>query len=117
MNDVFANLAALGKHRALPRPPAHRPPTTRQMIGNAARAVATTIKNKAAIVDVDQYAANLAICKTCEFWDQNGWAGTGKCTHQKCGCSKLKQKLVGQQCPLNPPKWVNLPKTPQHQPD
>jgi hypothetical protein len=108
-DDVFANLAAL-THRG-PRPPAARPPppTTRQLIGNAARAAVTTLRHRAATVDPDHYAANLDICRACEFWDPAGWAGTGKCTHQKCGCTKLKQKLVGHQCPLNPPKWTNPP--------
>jgi hypothetical protein len=48
------------------------------------------------------YSARLEICKSCEFFDQKGYWGTGKC--KKCGCSlRIKLKLAKQKCPIG--KW------------
>jgi hypothetical protein len=41
------------------------------------------------------------ICSSCEFWDKNGFAGTGKCN--KCGCSVAKLYLPASECPIK--KW------------
>ena len=42
------------------------------------------------------------VCQSCQNWDSNAFAGSGKC--KICGCStKLKLKLKTEKCPLG--KW------------
>lgn len=45
--------------------------------------------------------ARLAICKPCEFWDDAGYMGLGKC--RKCGCSGAKLWVASSKCPIG--KW------------
>lgn len=48
-----------------------------------------------------QIDSRLAICKGCEFWDEGGFFGLGKC--KKCGCSGAKLWLNSSKCPIE--KW------------
>jgi hypothetical protein len=44
----------------------------------------------------------LSICQACEFWNPEGFGGTGKCT--KCGCSTwAKLRMATERCPVG--KW------------
>ena len=44
----------------------------------------------------------LSICQACEFWNPEGFRGTGKCT--KCGCSTwAKLRMATERCPIG--KW------------
>lgn len=55
-------------------------------------------------VSEEDLVSRLEICKGCEFWDADGFAGTGRC--QKCGCStQAKLRMATSSCPLTPPKW------------
>lgn len=45
----------------------------------------------------------LSICNVCGLWKPSGNLGMGECTHEKCGCTKLKRGLATERCPLN--KW------------
>jgi hypothetical protein len=54
----------------------------------------------------EQVAARKVICEGCEFWRGEGYNGMGKC--QKCGCSGVKLKIAGSECPLK--KWGPIPK-------
>jgi hypothetical protein len=38
------------------------------------------------------------ICRQCQFWQENGNMGMGKCL--KCGCGKGKHWLPHEQCPI-----------------
>jgi len=50
----------------------------------------------------DEIEKRLKICKSCEFWDASGFAGTGKC--KKCGCSTWAKIRMGtERCPVG--KW------------
>jgi hypothetical protein len=50
----------------------------------------------------------LEICKLCEFWDNSGFIGTGKC--KKCGCStQTKLRMATERCPIG--KWEAVEKT------
>lgn len=52
--------------------------------------------------DTDTLEARLKICGGCEFWDSNGFGGTGRC--QKCGCStQAKLRMATEKCPID--KW------------
>jgi len=44
------------------------------------------------------YERRLAICRKCQFWQENGNLGMGKCL--KCGCGKGKHWLPHEQCPI-----------------
>jgi hypothetical protein len=44
------------------------------------------------------YEKRLAICRKCQFWQENGNLGMGKCL--KCGCGKGKHWLPHEQCPI-----------------
>jgi hypothetical protein len=44
------------------------------------------------------YENRLSICRKCEFWQENGNLGMGKCL--KCGCGKGKHWLPHEQCPI-----------------
>lgn len=47
-----------------------------------------------------------AICAACPHWDATAFAGTGRCTHQKCGCSSAKHHLPTSRCPMG--QWEAL---------
>jgi hypothetical protein len=44
------------------------------------------------------YERRLAICRKCQFWEEEGNLGMGKCL--KCGCGKGKHWLPHEQCPI-----------------
>lgn len=57
------------------------------------------------VVGQEEFDRRLAVCKSCEFWDKEGMAGTGKCT--KCGCStQAKLRLSTASCPEK--KWLAI---------
>lgn len=44
----------------------------------------------------------LEACHGCEYWNPNGFKGTGRC--MKCGCSTwAKLRMATEKCPIN--KW------------
>lgn len=49
----------------------------------------------------------LAICRGCEFWQENGNYSLGRC--DKCGCTKYKLYLATESCPIG--KWEAVEKT------
>jgi hypothetical protein len=56
----------------------------------------------------DAKAQRAAICQACSYWNPEGNAGMGECTHFKCGCTKLKWSIASERCPLTPPKWTRV---------
>jgi len=44
------------------------------------------------------YERRLAICRKCQFWEEKGNMGMGKCL--KCGCGNGKHWLTHEQCPI-----------------
>jgi hypothetical protein len=63
------------------------------------------VASGAKIVNQDQLDSRLEICKSCEFWNQSGFGGTGSCS--KCGCStQAKLRLATSKCPID--KWIAL---------
>jgi hypothetical protein len=44
------------------------------------------------------YEKRMAVCRKCEFWQENGNFGMGKCL--KCGCGRGKHWLPHEQCPI-----------------
>jgi len=49
---------------------------------------------------VEQHVFNkrIAVCRQCQFWEEHGNMGMGKCL--KCGCGKGKHWLPHEQCPI-----------------
>jgi hypothetical protein len=49
-----------------------------------------------------EFNRRLDICKSCEWWDGEAFANTGRCL--KCGCStKAKLRLKTEKCPIG--RW------------
>lgn len=84
-------------------PPQVEEPTRLDMIKNFSSAMANWVKSGYKTVDKSTYLQRLAICESCDLWDPKARAGLGKCNHKKCGCSKMKQWLASEKCPLE--KW------------
>jgi len=62
-------------------------------------------ENRFPVVSQDQLAHRLGICQACEFWDQTGFGGTGRCS--KCGCStQAKLRMATSSCPVD--KWTSI---------
>ena len=50
----------------------------------------------------EQLESRMDICTGCEFWDQMGFAGTGRCN--QCGCAtQAKLRMSTSVCPIG--KW------------
>jgi hypothetical protein len=53
-------------------------------------------------VNNKEFKKRLDLCKSCEWWDSEGFAKTGRC--MKCGCStQAKLRLKTEKCPVG--KW------------
>ena len=55
-------------------------------------------------VSPEVQAQRIVTCRACEYWNEGGNIGLGECTHGSCGCTRLKQGLATETCPLG--KWV-----------
>jgi hypothetical protein len=44
------------------------------------------------------FEKRMNICRQCQFWQENGNMGMGKCL--KCGCGRGKHWLPHEQCPI-----------------
>ena len=79
-------------------------PTALQMAGTAAKAAVDWIAGGMKVVDEATWQQRIAICAGCELWDAEARFGLGKCQHPQCGCTKVKQWLATEKCPLG--KWA-----------
>ena len=67
-----------------------------------AKATAKWAKEGMPITDEETLKVRLETCKGCEFWDESGFAKTGRC--KKCGCStQAKLRMATEKCPID--KW------------
>lgn len=66
-----------------------------------ARVAVATVSGQPILASTEERDRRLAICRTCEWWAESGNLGFGKC--RKCGCTRLKQSLATERCPLA--KW------------
>ena len=72
---------------------------------NLAGSVSSWVKSGLPICSKEVLSDRFDICKGCEFWDQSGFTGTGKC--QKCGCStQAKLRMATEKCPID--KWMQV---------
>jgi hypothetical protein len=65
---------------------------------NLSKSMATWAGSGFKRVQQHVYEKRLAICRKCQFWQENGNMGMGKCL--KCGCGKGKHWLPHEQCPI-----------------
>jgi predicted Zn-ribbon and HTH transcriptional regulator len=76
---------------------------------NLSKSIIKWSNNKFHIVSNKILNDRLEICKSCEFWDNSGYIGTGKC--KKCGCSTwAKLRMATERCPMG--KWEAVQATP-----
>ena len=62
------------------------------------------------IAPQEQLESRKAICLSCEFWDSNGFAGTGRC--KQCGCStQAKLRMATSKCPIDKCGQIDVVKT------
>lgn len=75
--------------------------------GNLARAVgrmASAVREgRGVFVPPATYEERMKICRACEHWRESGNLGLGECGHPRCGCTRAKQRLTTEKCPLH--KW------------
>ena len=69
---------------------------------NFGKAITEWVTDGFKVPTESQISERLEICKSCEFWNENGFVGTGLC--EKCGCStEAKIRMSSQKCPID--KW------------
>ncbi|MEO0510540.1 MAG: hypothetical protein AAF065_11850 [Verrucomicrobiota bacterium] len=77
----------------------------RKKCSNAAKAVARQVtaaaKGDGLKVSSQESSRRLKICQLCKYWNESGNIGLGEC--RKCGCTRIKQRLATEGCPIN--KW------------
>ena len=76
----------------------NNPPGTIRKVSNLSKSMATWAGNGFKKVQQHVYEKRLAICRKCQFWQENGNMGMGKCL--KCGCGRGKHWLPHEQCPI-----------------
>ena len=66
-----------------------------------AKSLAKWTKEGFPVSNKELLESRLQICKSCEFWLSEAYAGLGKC--KVCGCTKFKLNLKTEKCPKG--KW------------
>jgi hypothetical protein len=90
-NIVFDNEnTVVSKKKTVPNNP--------NVIANFTKSMTTWAGGGFKKVQQHVYENRLSICRKCEFWQENGNFGMGKCL--KCGCGRGKHWLPHEQCPI-----------------
>ena len=63
-----------------------------------AKSMATWVGSGFKKVQQHVFDKRMNICRQCQFWQENGNMGMGKCL--KCGCGRGKHWLPHEQCPI-----------------
>ena len=101
--DLAAYQILATKYRGTSAAPRPQEPTAAELAANFSSALARWSAAGFPVVSREIYDDRAAICAPCEFWDGAARLGLGKCTHKKCGCTKMKRWLATEKCPLG--KW------------
>jgi len=67
-------------------------------VKNFTKSMATWVGGGFKRVQQHVYEKRIAICRGCQFWEEKGNLGMGKCL--KCGCGRGKHWLPHEQCPI-----------------
>jgi hypothetical protein len=77
-------------------------PSLFQQAKNLTTSLTNWVKDGVKVVSEEVLNQRMDICKKCEFWDSEAFAGTGRCS--KCGCStQAKLRMATEKCPID--KW------------
>ena len=96
--EYYERLEAL-KREETTQPPA--PPEQNSIlmpVKNFTKSMITWAENGFQRVGQEVFDKRIGICRTCEFWEEKGNLGMGKCL--KCGCGRGKHWLSHEQCPI-----------------
>jgi hypothetical protein len=80
----------------LPAPPEQN--SILMPVKNFTKSMITWAENGFQRVSQEVFDKRIGICRTCEFWEEKGNLGMGKCL--KCGCGRGKHWLLHEQCPI-----------------
>lgn len=72
----------------------------------SSRALDAIVEGDPLFVTKEVRAARKSICASCEYWSSMGNLGFGECRHPQCGCTRFKQFLATETCPMG--KWPEL---------
>ena len=75
----------------------------KNLVKATARVIEASFERNEIFVNKEEKERRMNICNACNMWKPSGNLGMGECTHEKCGCTKLKRGLATEKCPLN--KW------------
>lgn len=86
--------------------PTHTPPSitdmARSFFSSAAKFVAAGLPR----TPLEQLQVRLDACKACQYWNPEGFGGTGSC--RQCGCStEVKLRMATSACPMG--YWQAVP--------
>jgi hypothetical protein len=78
------------------------PPSLPQMAAKVTSSALSWVKGGFALTPAAQVEERMAICKPCNYYDADGFGGSGRCLN--CGCLiPAKIRLATERCPLS--KW------------
>lgn len=81
-----------------------KPPSLIDQMKSLGEAVKNwTVKDSFRVVPPDVLEFRKNACNSCEHWDQEAFAGIGRC--KVCGCSATKLYIPSASCPLPEKKW------------
>ena len=98
IEDLYAIGTVVGDHLHVDKEAYAKLMNKGKPIVKFAKSMATWAGSGFKKVQQHVYEKRLAICRKCQFWQENGNLGMGKCL--KCGCGKGKHWLPHEQCPI-----------------
>jgi len=81
------------------QPPDYVPPTITDMAKSFFSSAAMFVAAGLPRTPLEQLQVRLDTCKVCQYWNPEGFAGTGSC--RQCGCStQAKLRMATSECPM-----------------
>jgi hypothetical protein len=86
--------------------PEYTPPTITDMAKSFFSGAAQFVAAGMPRTPLEQLQVRLDTCRACEYWNPDGFGGTGSC--RRCGCStEAKLRMATSECPLG--YWQAVP--------
>ena len=99
---VQLSVRAVPERAMPPQPqviPPHVPPTITDMAKSFFSSAAMFVAAGLPRTPLEQLQVRLDTCKVCQYWNPEGFAGTGSC--RQCGCStQAKLRMATSECPM-----------------
>lgn len=105
---AFAERAVQAPQPQAPQelPQAYVPPTITDMAKSFFSSAAQFVAAGLPRTPLEQLQVRLDTCKVCQYWNSEGFAGTGAC--RQCGCStQAKLRMATSECPMG--YWQAVP--------